>query len=806
MKLTEALPFVSLCGGLGFTGAALIGFVAPTWMRKRPDPALIVLIAAVSGAVGIFSPGAPTDGRVVDAVFRVAFVVLLTAAGAKARRGPILVAASIVMIAACVGVLRGGSTAASVAVAAASFGGAGGLRLDKTRYRLANVVVTAGIAHAILRLPTALPTYVPSLVGAVAAAVVLIAALSRLRSTGKRRARIGIYGLGGVAVGASFLGIFSLAEARSDVENGVRATKAGLDLGEALDIDGATKSFDGARERLTRASERTGSWLAKPAFAIPVLAQNLRAVHRLSAVGADLSSSASVVFSAANLEKLRPAGGVIDVVAIRNLAKPLGDAEVMIDNASSAIEIVDGPWVLSPIKDRTRPLHAQLAKARKKANSGASAAAVLPAILGADGPRRYLLVVPTPAENRGGGGVLGNFGEIEVDKGKVALSRFDRIFNLMTGGLPWEQRTFTAPADYTTTYAEFTPQRYFNNLLLSPDFPTNAAIIAQQYPQAGGKSIDGVLSMDPYGLAALLEITGPVTVPGWPVPIDSKNAPSVMLNEIYAELAKDPLHQEQRLAVMADVSLQVWQKLTSMSLPSPAKLADALGPLLKHRRIQLWMKAPTEETYIQGIGGAASVPPVVGDSLGLIGQNGGGNKIDFYAHRFVDYTATVLSDGTVDGLVTVRVRNDAPEFGLPKYIIGNLIDDRPVPEGTNVTRLSLYSPLRFTKISYQKRAITMIGGSEFGRNVASGWVGIPSGQERTLTYAVHGKVPMKDGKYRLDLMYQPVVNADTVTLKISTPGGWETPKEGSLLRTEGDSLVGTFELKAYSAVEMRRKA
>jgi len=59
------------------------------------------------------------------------------------------------------------------------------------------------------------------------------------------------------------------------------------------------------------------------------------------------------------------------------------------------------------------------------------------------------------------------------------------------------------------------------------------AILAQLYPQSGGPSIDGVLAIDPYGLAALLNFTGPIDVPGLAEPLTSANAAQVLLTQQY---------------------------------------------------------------------------------------------------------------------------------------------------------------------------------------------------------------------------------------------------------------------------------
>ena len=58
-------------------------------------------------------------------------------------------------------------------------------------------------------------------------------------------------------------------------------------------------------------------------------------------------------------------------------------------------------------------------------------------------------------------------------------------------------------------------------------------MLAQEYVQAGGVSVDGVLAIDPDGLAALLHFTGAIQVPGLPVQITSQNAAYVLLKEQY---------------------------------------------------------------------------------------------------------------------------------------------------------------------------------------------------------------------------------------------------------------------------------
>lgn len=54
--------------------------------------------------------------------------------------------------------------------------------------------------------------------------------------------------------------------------------------------------------------------------------------------------------------------------------------------------------------------------------------------------------------------------------------------------------------------------RYPQDVNLSPDFPTAAALFAKMYTDRTGTAVDGVVAIDPVALSYLLEGTGPVEV------------------------------------------------------------------------------------------------------------------------------------------------------------------------------------------------------------------------------------------------------------------------------------------------------
>ena len=151
-------------------------------------------------------------------------------------------------------------------------------------------------------------------------------------------------------------------------------------------------------------------------------------------------------------------------------------------------------------------------------------------------------------------------------------------------------RRLDAPPDYLARYARFTPAQVWQNLNMSPDFPTVSRLIADLYPQSGGTALDGVVAVDPFGLRALLQLTGPVVVPNWPVPITADNVVDVTLRQEYEVFADRGL-RENFLGDVAKGAVPVLLAATP-ALAGPqvnpwVVVASALAAILGHA-YSLW--------------------------------------------------------------------------------------------------------------------------------------------------------------------------------------------------------------------------
>jgi hypothetical protein len=327
--------------------------------------------------------------------------------------------------------------------------------------------------------------------------------------------------------------------------------------------------------------------------------------------------------------------------------------------------------------------------------------------------------------------------------------------------------------------------------------------MAQLYPQSGGTAINGVIQLDPFAISQLLTLTGPVKVPGLDFTVTADNAVSFLLRDEYT-LVTDPI---ERSNLLGDVAQLVFDRLTSGESAQPSLIAQALSPVIATGDLSLWLRDSHEQDFVRRIGADAALAPVVGDSFGVIVQNGGGNKIDNYLHRSIAYSATVAAGtGAVTSHATVALRNDSPTTGVPLYVIGNEIGR---PTGTNTLYVSIYSPLTLRGATLDGKPLPVLAETELGRNVYSSYVEIPPGGTRTLGLDFAGSVSLRSGTYDFEYLAQVLPNADQVTWSARVTGGRVTTAAAhgavpiAASRTDSAATVTPKDARGPWTVEIR---
>ncbi len=772
--LLASLFAVTVASAASLVAATVFSGNVPDVRRSLSGAVSIIIVGGSSLGAGLAS-GAPTGSRAVDLGYRVGFGAVLPVAGGACS----LALLTLGGVAAAAALLTGAGTAAPLAMASlipgATFGvhrgrtsqgdargdSAGALQLS----HLTRLGCGGLLANALLRLPTDFWVGVPTVVAGAIAVIVLAGAI---RQTSRRTRRAVLTGVAAAALAAGVaaaLAGFAAREARTSAEAGIDAAREALGAARRGDSDAATIGFQNAT-RLFRAADR-GLRAPRTSLGtfVPIVGPNLRVARRFTAAGADVAETAATAVGAANLSDMRLEDGRIDVDRIDALRLPVGRARDAVERAFASLATADGPWTATVIRNKVRSLRTELVDARKSTADAGAILAALPDLLGRSGPRRYLIVVPSPAEASGSGGLIGNYGEITAVNGRVSLSRFGRTIELNRNGVPGPQRVLRARPDYIRRYTQFEVSQLWQNVTLSPDFPSSAEAMASLYPQSGGSEVDGIFSADPYALAAILRITGPVALADWPEPITAENAPRILLHDWYSQLTEE--RNLERIDLQGEVASEAWSRLFTAPIPPMGTLGATMGDVVRSRHLQFWARREREQAFFRQLGLDGSMGPLEGDGFAAVTNNAGANKIEWYLYRTIGYDAQIdVATGRVRSTATIEMRNEAPAVGEPPYVIGNGATP-PAPEGTSIQYLSLYSPLRLVGATFDGVPLEMTSEIELGRNVYSGWIRIPPKGNGTVVAEFEGVLESvwTEG-YSVELGCQAMVNPDQARVRL----------------------------------------
>jgi hypothetical protein len=559
----------------------------------------------------------------------------------------------------------------------------------------------------------------------------------------------------------------------------------------------AAQAFGLAAEAFGDAGGAARSPALWPLRFVPVLGPHIRVAESAGEAGAEVSGAAAVAAREADVDELRLVDGRLDLDVVEAMHAPLAALSSRVGAAVDDMGAADSPWLVPSIADRLDQVDGRLRWLARQTDLGVSATGTLPDLLGARGARTYLVGIATPAEARGLGGFLGHYAEIEADEGRLRLVRSGSIGELSDAVPP--DPSLVGLDEYLSRYGRLRPARHPGNVTASPSFPAVADALAQIYPQTpGGRPVDGVLIVDPEGLAGILAVTGPVTVPGLDRPLAAEDAPELLLRGQYDRAVG--VDQAARRRLLDDIVEATFEALTQATLPGPRTLGDTFGPLVAEGRVRGTTWSAGAGPLVAALGLDADFPaPAGGDLLSVVTTNRGENKLDAYLHRTISYDVTYDPDtGEADALVEVRLRNDAPAGELP-YEVG--YNPFGLPAGTNATRLDVYTPLALESATVDGTPAPVSEARELGSQVHGVVLDVPRDGAPVVRFSLTGTLAPGD-RYGLTLVNQPLANRDDVSVRIRAPDGWRPATVGEPLVSDGHVASGSPPAQGTVAVDV----
>lgn len=297
--------------------------------------------------------------------------------------------------------------------------------------------------------------------------------------------------------------------------------------------------------------------------------------------------------------------------------------------------------------------------------TAASLVEYAPALLGAEGPRNYLLVFQNNAEAVGLGGSAAAQTLVKVDEGALAITGQANSSSYATGQAVDTDVPRSAIDLYSTYLID-----HINTSASRPDFPTMANILIGWWQRdISDDRIDGVVSIDPIALARVLRATGPIALPTGDE-LNESNAVDLLLHDIYMRWGS---YEEAPLvdAFFAGVAGLVFEKVATGAFDLQ-DMARAVREGIDEGNIMFYSTDERIQREIAPLRVSGILPSdnTATTTAGVYFRDESTSKIDYYMRSAIDLSER-CSDGTRFFTVQPTLKLDLSQAEadmLPQYI------------------------------------------------------------------------------------------------------------------------------------------
>ena len=408
------------------------------------------------------------------------------------------------------------------------------------------------------------------------------------------------------------------------------------------------------------------------------------------------------------------------------------------------------------------------------------AARLAPNLLGAEGPRSYLVLAQNSDELRATGGFISGVGLLRLDGGRIVELGFQDSY---------------AVDDYSKSHPSPPPAllKYMKAEILVlrdanwwPDFPTSAQALASLYELDQEVVVDGVIAADLTALGWLVEALEPLHLEGYDQPVSGQN----VLEFMKATWAAPPgaatiterdrsdwwSHRKDFMSILLEGMLARLER-------GEVELGRLIWPLqrsLDEKHLLIHVNDPQATALLAALGWDGVLRPGEGDFLLVVDSNVGFNKVNPRIEQEISYQVTLREGERPHAELMLRYRHTAAIqleecVHEPRY--GDDYDDMMdrcyfdyvrvyVPVGSELRQASGFEP----------GSVESLPG-ERDTQVFAGFFVLAPGEEReiTLRYDLPSQVVAGE-VYRLRVYKQPGTLALPLRVQVSgmTEASYET--------------------------------
>jgi len=304
-------------------------------------------------------------------------------------------------------------------------------------------------------------------------------------------------------------------------------------------------------------------------------------------------------------------------------------------------------------------------------------------IFGFDRPKTYLVLFQNNTELRPGGGFIGSYALVKINKGKVTDFAIHDVYDA-----DGQLQGHVEPPFAIRRYIPLV-HWYLRDSNFSADFQKNAQNAAFFLQQETGEVSDGVIALDLSFVQAIVKVLGKVYVPQYSQTVTNDNF--FLLVESHAE-KNSFAGSTQKKDFLASLFTAIQTQLTSSHISYLTLIQEAIAAVGEKHLMLAFADPSIQQVFtINGFSpslwdGRSVLGNRLNDFTGINEANLGVDKVNAYIKRQVAQIVTISPTGSISANIKITYQNTSdgtwPGGAYKNYL--RMI----VPNGTNIANIS----------------------------------------------------------------------------------------------------------------------
>jgi hypothetical protein len=403
------------------------------------------------------------------------------------------------------------------------------------------------------------------------------------------------------------------------------------------------------------------------------------------------------------------------------------------------------------------------------------AEALLPAVLGFDGSRRYLVLPQNDTELFPSGGLISNYGIAVFNEGRIEDMQFEYFVNLYDR---WQR---LSGGEYIEPPAPLKGHllRHVSWALGEagwwPDFPTTAELSTEFVYKGGAEPVDGTIALDLQFVEALLQMLGPITVKEYGITVTAETLSELTLEQTRDERTVPGAPGKSFLSFLAK---DLIERLFATSNQEWVELVKLLDRMARERHLQLHFVDPALQSIVEDYGFDGRLLMTEGDFIHLTDTSLQSTKLNLILDNKMAVNVALDAQGTARHELKWNVHNPFPKWQQgrdPRLVRALML------QGVYGSYLRLYAPKQavLTRLNIDGADVGAGEiGTEYERAVWGRFFTVlpDKSAEIGFQYRVPNVVEVHEDDlrvYRLYIQKQPGTRAFPLTVNIALPANVE---------------------------------